>query len=379
MTPDPWARMVGSTARIMRTVPKTLVSKMLRTRSSARHSRAPQCSTPALLTSTSMRPSACDDLVDRGRTEASSVTSSGSNSTASCPRPPPGRQGIGLGQVAHGGVDPIALAGEGQGGGQAEAAAATGDDDDGHGHSPHSDDPAILPGPVEGRGSAAFTARKRCRHASPVPWRGQIDRGLGARGAAREPAERHAHPSNEERPMSGSKARLSAIDAVKGYETPAGFFPPPEGPGRDLRRQRLHQGGDAEAAAQARLQVGDGDHRALQAARPGGGRRGGRGHEGLGDGEGRHPLRPRLLPAHPPHRREARQLPRAGRRRLVDRRVPGQDPHPGRAGRVQLPERGPARHLRGPGLHRLGRDQPRLHPGEPQRQHACASPPSSSR
>ena len=35
------------------------------------------------------------------------------------------------------------------------------------------------------------------------------------------------------------------------------------------------------------------------------------GHEGLGHGEGGHPLRPRLLPADPPHRREARQLLRA--------------------------------------------------------------------
>ncbi|MDQ1391110.1 MAG: hypothetical protein QOF30_87, partial [Acidimicrobiaceae bacterium] len=26
--------------------------------------------------------------------------------------------------------------------------------------------------------------------------------------------------------MSGSKARLEAIDAVKGFEPPAGFFPP---------------------------------------------------------------------------------------------------------------------------------------------------------
>ena len=31
--------------------------------------------------------------------------------------------------------------------------------------------------------------------------------------------------------MSGSKARLSAIDAVKAHETPTGFFPPPEAPG----------------------------------------------------------------------------------------------------------------------------------------------------
>ena len=46
-------------------------------------------------------------------------------------------------------------------------------------------------------------------------------------------------------------------------------------------------------------------------ARPGRRRRRRRGDEGLGDGEGRHALRPRLLPADRPHRREARQLPRA--------------------------------------------------------------------
>ncbi len=47
----------------------------------------------------------------------------------------------------------------------------------------------------------------------------------------------------------------------------------------------------------------------------------------------------------------------------------GQDPDPGRARRLELPQRRPAHHLRGPGLHRLGRHQPRLHPGEPERQH----------
>ena len=107
-----------------------------------------------------------------------------------------------------------------------------------------------------------------------------------------------------------------------------------------------------------------------KAARPRRGRRGGRGHEGLGHGEGRHPLRPRLLPAHPPHRREARQLLRARRRRRRHRRVPGQDADPGRARRLQLPQRRTAGHLRGPGLHRLGRHQPGVHPGEPQREHA---------
>ena len=51
-------------------------------------------------------------------------------------------------------------------------------------------------------------------------------------------------------------------------------------------------------------------------------------------------------------------------------RVRGQDPDPGRARRVQLPLGRPAQHLRGPRLHRLGRHQPGVHPGEPERQHA---------
>ena len=37
---------------------------------------------------------------------------------------------------------------------------------------------------------------------------------------------------------------------------------------------------------------------------------------------------------------------------------------------LQLPVRRPAQHLRGPRLHRLGRHQPGVHPGEPERQHA---------
>ncbi len=47
----------------------------------------------------------------------------------------------------------------------------------------------------------------------------------------------------------------------------------------------------------------------------------------------------------------------------------GQDADPGRAGCVELSERRPAQHLRGPRLHRLGRHQPGLHPREPERQH----------
>ena len=41
----------------------------------------------------------------------------------------------------------------------------------------------------------------------------------------------------------------------------------------------------------------------------------------------------------------------------------------GRAGRVELPERRAAQHVRGPRVHRLGRDEPGVHPGEPERQH----------
>ena len=51
-------------------------------------------------------------------------------------------------------------------------------------------------------------------------------------------------------------------------------------------------------------------------------------------------------------------------------RVRRQDPDPGRARRVQLPVRRSAQHLRGARLHRLGRHQPGVHPGEPERQHA---------
>ena len=47
-----------------------------------------------------------------------------------------------------------------------------------------------------------------------------------------------------------------------------------------------------------------------------------------------------------------------------------QDAGPGRAGRVQLPERWAAQHLRGARLHRVGRDESGVRAGEPERQHA---------
>ena len=96
---------------------------------------------------------------------------------------------------------------------------------------------------------------------------------------------------------------------------------------------------------------------------PAGHRRGSRRRDArLGGGEGRYALHA-LVPAHDRrHRREARQLYRAGRPRRRADGVLRQGAHPRRAGRVQLPLRRPARHLRGARLHRLGPDQLRLYP-----------------
>ena len=53
-----------------------------------------------------------------------------------------------------------------------------------------------------------------------------------------------------------------------------------------------------------------------------------------------------------------------------DRRVQRQGADPGRARRLLLPLRRHPRHVRGPRLHRLGPDQPGVHPREPQRHDA---------
>ena len=52
------------------------------------------------------------------------------------------------------------------------------------------------------------------------------------------------------------------------------------------------------------------------------------------------------------------------------RQVLRQGADPGRARRLLVPDRRRPRHLRGPRLHRLGPDQPRLHPREPERRAA---------
>ena len=103
-----------------------------------------------------------------------------------------------------------------------------------------------------------------------------------------------------------------------------------------------------------------------------------RDHEGLGHRERGDALHPLVPAAHRTHRREARLAHgagRAGRRGLQLLRLRS---GAGRARRLELPVGRPPRHLRGPRLHRLGRDQPGLPDAEPERGHARASPRRSS-
>ena len=136
---------------------------------------------------------------------------------------------------------------------------------------------------------------------------------------------------------------------------------------RRLRRQRVRPHRPAPAPAQGRLPPAAGDDRAGRAARPGAGRPGRHGDEGLGPREGRHPLHPLVPAADGLHGREARLLLRAGGRRHGPGPVQRQGADQGRAGRVELPDGRHPGDLRGAWLHGVGPHQPRLHHGEPQR------------
>ncbi|MNP27692.1 hypothetical protein D3C76_1206160 [compost metagenome] len=92
MRPAPRRRMCGTTARVVRTMPRKLVSK-----------RALACSTelssaaagampkPALLTNRSIRPSNVSNSWMAASTLASSVTSSTNSGNPCCPACPPRR------------------------------------------------------------------------------------------------------------------------------------------------------------------------------------------------------------------------------------------------------------------------------------------------
>ena len=115
--------------------------------------------------------------------------------------------------------------------------------------------------------------------------------------------------------MSGNAVRLQAINNVEAYVPPAISFDPGEAPGEIFGANVFTLGRDASPVAEVGVQVGRRDHREGREARPGRRRLGRLGHEGLGAVEGCDPLRARLLPDDRSDRREARQLPRSGRRR----------------------------------------------------------------
>ena len=134
--------------------------------------------------------------------------------------------------------------------------------------------------------------------------------------------------------------------------------------------ERLLPRRPAPAPAQARLQGAAAHARARRGARHDARRRGRAGDEGVGDGEGRHPLHALVPAADRLDRREARLLLRPRRRRQRDRRVLRQGADPGRARRLLVPDRRHPRDVRGPRLHRLGPDLARVRPREPQRRAA---------
>ena len=76
-----------------------------------------------------------------------------------------------------------------------------------------------------------------------------------------------------------------------------------------------------------------------------------------------HALHALVPAAHGHHGREARQLHLALSRRRRDHGVLGQGAHQGRARRLVVPQRRPARNLRGARLHRLGSHVLCLHQG----------------
>ena len=140
-----------------------------------------------------------------------------------------------------------------------------------------------------------------------------------------------------------------------------------------VRRERVQPRRPAPAPLLRRLQPPAADARPRRGARHVARRRGRARDEGMGDGAGRDPLHALVPAADRLDRREARQLLRPDRRGHRDRRVLGQGADPGRARRLELPDRRHPRHVRGARLHRLGPDLAGVHPREPQR-HAAVHP-----
>ena len=121
--------------------------------------------------------------------------------------------------------------------------------------------------------------------------------------------------------------------------------------------------------AEGRLQEAAGHARGRRGARPGARRRRRQGDARVGDGEGRDPLHALVPAADEPDGGEARLVlqPVLRRRRPGARGVLRQGADPGRAGRLVVPDRRPARDVRGTRLHRVGSDVAGVRPREPER------------
>ena len=139
---------------------------------------------------------------------------------------------------------------------------------------------------------------------------------------------------------------------------------------RRVRQSRVQRQGAAGAAAEAGLSRAARHDHARRAARRVDRRRRRDRAEGLG-GRARRDALHALVPADDRHhRREARLVSLADRRRHRDRRVPRQGTDQGRARRVELPVRRHALHLRGARLHGVGSDEPAVAARQRQQRHA---------
>ena len=127
---------------------------------------------------------------------------------------------------------------------------------------------------------------------------------------------------------------------------------------RSVRQPRVQRRSAADAPSETDLPRAPANHDARRAARHLGRRRGGVGDEGVGGRARRDALHALVPAAHRHHRREARFVSLADRRRQGGRRIRGQGTGARRARRIELPVRRHALHLRGARLHGVGSDQP---------------------
>ena len=158
----------------------------------------------------------------------------------------------------------------------------------------------------------------------------------------------------------GSSVLGEAISSIRDWSVTEAKEP--SGPARDrsVRQPRVQRRSPADAPPEAGLSRAAAHDDARRAARRLGRRRGGVRDEGLGGRARRDALHALVPAADRHHRRKARLVSVADRRRQGGRRVLRQGTGPRRAGRLELPVGRHALHLRGARLHGVGSDQPAL-------------------